>query len=427
MRAIDPWFNIGAEGISPLAEMSVVHRTEVLSNLAKDVMALPEGIAISSKLREISRNRNRLSGLYDMVNVTDDGLYKIQDILNATIIDDSVDAVRHKDVLDIYGKLRGKTRSGATDLIKSGELKDRLLELSPNKRVLLIDMIKSPQVRGVVESFFLDVETKVITELDLIRVSEISPLGIRLFGNMPTLKINKFTIGPDGKFYAAPKEEVIMLWKKMHPRVDESKFVSVEIDIGGNEKINPEFIKWMEDVNPRFGGAKTSYVADIKRRKAAMDTKPMQYIGHPEYIIRTSEGDRIYKNKASVEQAIGSIRGISPWSTRDQLKDLATSGITKIGQDKPNIYGPKYDEAINKIEQAIKKAVNNADIGDDRPSDIKVEQIANVARIHAMDVLSPIGEYKDVHGPIIQFMGEYTNSDLFLSRVRLTITQKMNM
>jgi len=444
MRAIDPWFNIGSEGVSPLADMSIATRTKIFQDLAKDVMTLPEEDSIAARLRIISRNKHHpSSGIYDMVGVADDGIYRMQDMLNSELVDNSVDAIAHKDVLDIYGKLMGKTQSNAKDLLNSPEFKSSLAELSDNKRTLLIDMIKKPTVKSMVKSFFVDLESSAVTELDMIRVSEISPNGISTFGSFPTKDISKLTIGPDGRFYTASKEDLISIWKKAHPRVDEKKFISVELNVGtdGTMEINPKYIEWMQTTGANIERMPTGKISDVRNRQALLKTQPAKYNINAEYVIKTTEGDNIYKNKPIVEQALSSIRGVSPWSTRAQITDLATIGVTKIGHADPSAYGKKYVEAINKIEHAIVQVVDTmkdeAGIKGGQGTlsfqdyqmirDEKVEQVARTVRGYVKELLPPYAEYKDVHGPIMQFLGDGVNSEIFLSRIRLIMKQRLGV
>jgi len=161
---------------------------------------------------------------------------------------------------------------------------------------------------------------------------------------------------------------------------------------------------------------------------------PPKYLFDAEYIITTNEGDNIYRNKPIVEQALGKIHGISPWSTRNQIDDLATTGITKIGSAGKNTYGKKYTDAINKIEYTIgqvvdtmKNEVGMKDLVTGRVNEEKVEQVARTVRGHIKEMLPPYTEYKDIQGAIVQFLGKDVDSEIFLERIKLIINQKLGM
>jgi len=435
-RAFDAWFNIGAEGISPLADMSIATRTKIFQDIATKI-SVPEEEPINALLRRIKANGNHISNnVYNMGGLMDGSDYAIRGFLNTNIVDNSVDAIVHKDVLDIYGKLMGKVKSNPIDLLKSDEFKNKMMQLSKDKRELLIDMIKKPDVQAMVKRFFYGVGERVVTELDIIRVSEISPNGVSIAGSLPIRDITKFTIGPDGRFYATSKERLIQIWKTVHPLVDQSKFVSIDMNVnaGGYMALNPAYIKWQETVGinlERIPGAKLD---DVMERQKVLHNMPPKYLFDAEYIITTNEGDNIYRNKPIVEQALGKIHGISPWSTRNQIDDLATTGITKIGSAGKNTYGKKYTDAINKIEYTIgqvvdtmKNEVGMKDLVTGRVNEEKVEQVARTVRGHIKEMLPPYTEYKDIQGAIVQFLGKDVDSEIFLERIKLIINQKLGM
>jgi len=425
MRAIDPWFNIGVEGVAPLADMSIVHRTEIFQQLAKDIITLPEDEAIAARLRPIMRNKNHISNsIFNSTSFADDGLYRIQDLVNTTVRDTEKDVLGKKEVLDIYGKLMGTQRSSAKILLTDEAFKGRLLRLPENQRTILLDLLHNPTIKSVVKKFYIDSTTSIASDLEAIRVIEITPQGMRVgIGGWPTREINNITIGPDGMMYNATKEELISMWKKADPRVDISRFVSIDVNIGGR----------VVETSPTISFDKMSSkkLDDIKKRQAVIkkvSATPDKNIY--EYIFTLKDKDVSLKNRGMISNALMRVQGMSPFSLPSKIDELIKTGVLKVGQGNPAGYGEKYVEAINKIEGSIKQVLanmkNELTPGDKvigRIGEDKVSDIATSVRGNIKDILSPYGEYKFVHVPINQFVGETIDSEAFLSRIRLLAHQ----
>jgi SPP1 gp7 family putative phage head morphogenesis protein len=439
MQAFDAWFNVIGEGLAPMADMSIASRTKIFEDLAKDIAALPEIEAVNARLRGILRNKEHVSNnMFTTLKMSDDAIYRMQDSLSNVSITAESDAIPTKEVLDIYGQLMRTQRSSAKGLLEDEVLKERLVRLPSKQRTLLVDTyLTDPTMKAKVQRFFIDTTVNNTALLEAIRIRSVGSNGVVLATKNITSGTVRVTIGPDGKMYNASKQDLEYLWRKIDPKTDTSKFVSMDINIGGNVTENPAYLDWQKTVGANLERKPYTDIQGVKTRKKAIESMPTRKtFGEYEYEIVLENKDDAVNNRSNVQTAIMNIDGVHTFSASSKVSVLLEKGVLKVGEGDSSSYAykKKYSEAIIKIESIIDKTVRKKDelkldkrntmvrIGDE-----KIQEIATLVRSNIGDILNPKGEFKDVHTGIKQFVGDVENSEAFLNRIRIAVNKVYNV
>jgi SPP1 gp7 family putative phage head morphogenesis protein len=429
MQIIDPWFNISIEGIAPIADASIISRTKIFEQVAKDMAELPEVEALSANMRMILRKSGYTGGgIFNTSSITDEGLYAAKSFMNESIVDPGSDIIVRKAIRDIYGILMGKSQSSTKELLNSVAFKERLLEIPKAQREYLLSSITNAVTRDMIRKFFIDTTGDAVTILESVRISSVTPEGINMgkgAGAVLTRGVTSVTIGPDGIMYRISREELIEVWKRADPRVDTSKFVSAKISMGGKTvETAKATLKRIDSRGLAYGSeisfSQTPWGQQQKIIKAEA-IKPDKSIY--EYDIELFDKQDAVKNRELVTRALRQVRGIGEkFSVDKEVKVLAETGTLTIRSINPSVFGAHYEEVMNRIDITIGQVIEEMGIRPpiDNLSMDTVNSIASTVRNRSMSFI-----YADIHDSIMKYLGEVGNGEMFISRIKLLLSNKL--